>query len=217
MAGVEPEDFHSVITERIGEVAGRLAAEKKKVQRNSGSLRREAEKASKTLRQVRNKLGDDVVRGEAIARHIARLEEEIEVVYAAAKTADQMLKEVSNALDRASELNNMREVLDRRWEAFHDEISAFHESISLGLTAEALSHEIHNIADRLAEKSAALLRQMDSGARKSSVVAYIEHVRSSVAAMRKQLSHLTPSMRYLRERKERIEVLAWGERIGHVS
>lgn len=208
-AGVEPEDSHSDITKRIGDVAEQLAAEKKKVEQNSGSLRREAAKASKTLRQARDKLGDTVVRGNAKPSIIARLEKEIAMVYTAAENADRMLEEVSNALDRASELNTMREVLDRRWETFHDEVSAFHESISLGLTAEVLSHEIHNIADRLAEKSAALLREIHIGARRSSMVAYIEHVRSSVATMRKQLTHLTPSLRYLRERKERIEMLAW--------
>ena len=43
--------------------------------------------------------------------------------------------------------------------------------------------------------------------RKAAVVTYSEHVRSSVTAMRKQLAHLTPSLRYLRERRERIEIL----------
>ena len=38
------------------------------------------------------------------------------------------------------------------------------------------------------------------------MIAYIEEVRSSVAAMRKQLTHLTPSLRYLRERRERIDM-----------
>ena len=38
---------------------------------------------------------------------------------------------------------------------------------------------------------------------------YVEHVQSSIAAMRKQLAHLTPSLRYLRERRERIEVFTW--------
>ena len=103
----------------------------------------------------------------------------------------------------------MREVLDRRWETFHDEVSALYESVSIGLTAEALAHEIHNIADRLAKRSAALLRELNGGARKVSIIRYIEHVRSSVSAMRKQLAHLTPSLRYLRERRERIEVFEW--------
>ena len=134
-------------------------------------------------------------------------------VSATAENEEKVLTEVSAALDQASELKSLREVLDRRWETLHDEVSALYESISLGITAEALAHEIHNIADRLARKSSKLLREMNSGARKASMVAYIEHVRSSVTAMRKQLTHLTPSLRYLREQRERIEVIAWAKEL----
>ena len=126
---------------------------------------------------------------------------------------EKMLEEVSASLDHASDLKAMRAVLDRRWETLNAQVSALYESISLGLTAEALSHEIHNIADRLARKSTALLRDLDRGARKASIVAYIEHVRSSVAAMRKQLAHLTPSLRYLRERREPINVSSWAKEL----
>ena len=45
------------------------------------------------------------------------------------------------------------------------------------------------------------------------MVAYIEEVRSSVTAMRKQLAHLTPSLRYLRERREKINVGAFVEEL----
>ena len=136
--------------------------------------------------------------------------EELKEVSATAANAEKMLEEVSSALDRASELKSLREVLDRRWETFQGELSTLYESISLGLTAEVLSHEIHNIADGLARRSSTLLREVKKGGvRLAAVVAYSEHVRSSVAAMRKQLAHLTPSLRYLRERRERIEVLTF--------
>ena len=66
------------------------------------------------------------------------------------------------------------------------------------------------IADGLARRSSALLREVKKGdVRLVAVVTYSEHVRSSVAAMRKQLAHLTPSLRYLRERRDRIEVLTF--------
>ena len=208
-AGVEPGDEHARITRRIDDVAEKLSFEKSKVQRHAGSLRRAAAEASGTLYGVRSKLGLASVENAPVSSALERLEGELTVVSAAAADAEKMLDEVSAALDHASELKSLREVLDRRWETLNDEVSALYESISLGLTAEALSHEIHNIADRLARRSAALLREVERGARKPSMVAYIEHVRSSVAAMRKQISHLTPSLRYLRERRERIEILPW--------
>ena len=211
--GVMPEDEHSRVTQRIGAIAERLSQEKHKVQEHAGSFRRVTERASKTLRRVRNELGRTIIEGSTVSSALEALEREIAMVSIAARSADKVFGEISATLDQASELDSMREVLDRRWEVFHDEVSAFYESISLGLTAEALSHEIHNIADRLARRSAALLREVNNGTRKASVLSYIEHVRSSVAAMRKQLAHLTPSLRYLRERRERIEVIPWAEEL----
>lgn len=122
----------------------------------------------------------------------------------------ELLDEVDAELAKASELKSLREVLDRRWNSLQGELGALFESISLGLTAEALSHEIHNIADGLAKRSAALLRQLQSGeVRKATIVAYVEHVRSSVAGMRKQLAHLAPSLKYLREQREPIDLTAF--------
>ena len=208
-AGVEPEASHSSITQRIDDIARKLSSEKPKVQSHAGSLRRAVAEASNTLTHVREELVQTTIDGTTLSTALETLEREITVISTAAAEAGQMLDQVSAALDHASELKSMREVLDRRWETFHDEVSALYESVSIGLTAEALAHEIHNIADRLAKRSAALLRELNGGARKVSIIRYIEHVRSSVSAMRKQLAHLTPSLRYLRERRERIEVFEW--------
>lgn len=206
--GVDPADAHSKITQRIDDFAGALSSEKKKLQSHVGRLRSVAAQSSKTLDQVRNELNEAIRKDEALSVAMERLEKAHKEISATATNTETMLEEVVTALNRASELKALREVLDRRWEALQGEVSTLYESISLGLTAEALSHEIHNIADGLARRSSALLRELKhSGLRKAPVVAYCEHVRSSVTAMRKQLAHLTPSLRYLRERRERIEIL----------
>ena len=208
-AGVAPEDEHKTITQRLDDVAGKLSSEKRKVQSRVGSVRRAAAEASKTLDDVRGELDQMGDQDGSVSKALQRVEGGLVAVAAAAASTDTTLHEVSATRDYASELRALRDVLDRRWEILQAEVAALYESISLGLTAEALSHEIHNIADRLARRSAALLRDVGGGATTASVVAYIEHVRSSVAAMRKQLAHLTPSLRYLRERRERIDVVAW--------
>ncbi len=212
-AGVAPEDPHSAVTQRIDDIAGKLSSEKRKVQRHTGSLGKATKGAAKTLGNVRNELGRTLDEDSPASKALENLEQELSVVSIEAARKEKMLEEVSATLDNASELKAMRTVLDRRWETLNAQVSALYESISLGLTAEALSHEIHNIADRLARKSTQLLRALDKGARKASIVAYIEHVRSSVAAMRKQLAHLTPSLRYLRERREPINVSSWAKEL----
>ncbi len=210
-AGVEPDDAHSAVTQRIDDVAARLSSEKSKVQHHAGSLRQAARVASEMLDESRNELDKTGVAGASTSDALRRIDLGLTKVSSAAANTEKVLDEVSAALDQASELKSLRQVLDRRWETLQDEVSALYESISLGLTAEALSHEIHNIADRLARRSAALLRELDRVVRKASMISYVEHVRSSVAAMRKQLAHLTPSLRFLREQRERIEVFTWAK------
>ena len=205
-AGVDSDDDHSSITRRIGDVAGRLTSHRKVVERQVGSLRKAADGAAKTLSDVRGELEHIAPKDGTVSRAIVELEGEIEKV---TKVEEQIRKRVTAALDQASELKATQEILDRRWTTLDEHVNALYESVSLGLTAEVLSHEINNIADRLAQRSAAVRREIGKSLRRATVMTYSEDVRSSVAAMRKQLAHLTPSLRYLRERREPIEMTAF--------
>ena len=208
--GVEPEDPHSKITHRIDGIADTLASERSRVQSHAASLRTVATRASESLKQVQETV-DRASTGRPFPGIPKDLEEQLELASVEAAKAEKVLNEVTVILEGASELKAMRKVLDRRWEMLKDEVSALYQSVSLGLTAEVLAHEINNIADGLARRSSALLRQLNRGIRKKTIVTYIEHVRSSIAAMRKQLGHLTPSLRYMRERRERIELFRWAQ------
>lgn len=205
-AGIDPRDDHSSITKRIGKVAGRLSSHQKVVERQVGSLQKAADGAAKKLGDVRNELEHIAPTDSTASRAIVELEGEIEKV---AQAELSIRERVTAAFDHAPELKATQEVLDRRWATLEEHVNALYESVSLGLTAEVLSHEISNIADRLAKRSTAVRRELRKGLRRATVVSYVEEVRSSVAAMRKQLSHLTPSLRYLRERREPIEVNAF--------
>ena len=206
--GIDPADSYSQVTQRIGTIAERLAAEQKNVQRGISSLKRVRSESARNLQQVGKELQPNLFQSDRASVAVENLQRELEDV---TQDAEMTLKEVSNALKQASELESTNKVLDRRWNMLNEHVSALHESISLGLTAEALSHEINNIADRLARRSTRLLRQLKGDVKRSLVIEYIEHVRSSVATMRKQLSHLAPSLRYLRETKARIDVCIWVE------
>ena len=208
-AGVEAEDTHSKVTQRLDDIAEALTTERGRVESRIGSLRQVAEAASKTAHEVRQDVNRSDVRRGAVTNRLEDLEGQLEMVSTAASETERALA----ALDRASDLKSTREVLDRRWKLLTEEVAALYESVSLGLTAEALAHEIHNIAARLAKKSTTVLRQVERGVRRATIVTFIEHVRSSVTAMRKQLAHLTPSLRYLRERRERIKVVPWAHEL----
>ena len=203
-AGVGPDDDHASITQRIGQVAGKLSAHKRGVERQVGSLRKATAGAAKTLGDVRGELRQIAPEDGTVSRAIVELEGEIEK---ASRAEEQIRRRVTEALAHASELKATQEVLDRRWDTLNEHVAALYESVSLGLTAEVLSHEINNIADRLAERSTAVLREARKGTiRRATMVAYVEEVRSSVAGMRKQLAHLTPSLRFVREKRDLIDV-----------
>lgn len=88
-----------------------------------------------------------------------------------------------------------------------EQLSEMYETVALGLTAEALSHEIYQVADRLADRSAAVSRYLrKKGPDDPVLVGFVEHVNSSVIALRKQISYLQPALRYVREKRDRIMV-----------
>lgn len=77
------------------------------------------------------------------------------------------------------------------------------ETMGLGLTAEALSHEMFNVADALASRTDSIRRYLE---RKQitdpELLRYVEHVRSTTRALRKELGHFAPALRFVRDRRE---------------
>jgi signal transduction histidine kinase len=79
--------------------------------------------------------------------------------------------------------------------------------VSLGLTAEALTHEIHNVADRLAKEAEVTRRYvLEERSKDAKLITFIEYVASAVTALHKQLSHLAPSLKYMREKREQLDL-----------
>jgi len=115
----------------------------------------------------------------------------------------------SNNLDRVEsyflELNSLKNfpnIIDERIEDLHRQMEMMYESVALGLTAEALAHEINNIIDRLTTKSKAI--KVDLAKRNitdENIFEYIEYVYSAVIALQKQMSFLSPTLRYVREKR----------------
>ena len=128
--------------------------------------------------------------------------------------AASILRQVESMLSQAKHLGESADVLEPDLEHLREELEMFSELAGLGMTAEALSHEMSIIADGLAARTRSLLAKFKR--RKSpdsQIVAYTEHVHTAVGRMRKQLGHLDPSMRYVRERRDKIEMRAFFENI----
>jgi len=79
--------------------------------------------------------------------------------------------------------------------------------MSLGLTAEALSHEMFTIADGLSSRTATILEGLNDGTMTNAKVRrYVQYVRGSVNGLRTELGHFSPSLRYVRERRESLDL-----------
>lgn len=122
--------------------------------------------------------------------------------------ARNVVHELQTLLSRLRNLEIRAIALEAEMGILEDQIIQFSELAGLGLTAEALSHEIHTVADRLAERTKKLTEIIKAKrVTDSDVVTYTEYVHSAISALRKQLSHLAPSLRYVRETKDQISLL----------
>ena len=123
---------------------------------------------------------------------------------AAAATA---MEELEQYIDEIINQKQIGQRLQAELDSLEDQLTLTYETVGLGLTAEALSHEIANIADRLARRTS----QISSHLRKIEIqdgklLGFIEHVRGSISGLRRQIAHLAPSLRYVRERREPVSI-----------
>ncbi|MEO5369941.1 MAG: ATP-binding protein [Magnetococcus sp. DMHC-1] len=121
--------------------------------------------------------------------------------------AKDVIDRLSVYLEKLDLLQGTSQVLNDRVDGLRRQMDAMYETVALGLTAEALSHEVFNVADQLAmrTKSAQTLLR-NKGITDRPILAFIEHVQSSVMALRKQMSFLSPSLRYVREQRQDINM-----------
>ena len=122
--------------------------------------------------------------------------------------AMEILKSFDSILEVAKQLEHDVNYIKPKVEDLENQLTEFSELAGLGLTAEALSHEISNIVDRLLEQTESINKKVKGKDTidTSPVFVYVEYVKSAIKSFRKQLSHLAPSLRYVRESKEEFSV-----------
>ncbi len=155
-----------------------------------------------TLKEVRS-----AVKASRAGAHVRTamegLEESLSTLATRIDDAQEVLQEVGKYLATVAETNPLSAVLANEIVGLQDRLDEVYSMVGLGLTAEALSHELHHIADQLAARTQKAVEQV----RKlqlpdAALTTYTEYVQSAVAALRKQLSHLAPSLKYVRERRD---------------
>jgi signal transduction histidine kinase len=121
--------------------------------------------------------------------------------------AKDVLGRLSAYLEEIGSLRGMGQVLEDRVDGLRRQMDDMYETVALGLTAEALSHEVYNVADQLAKRTKSAQTMLrNKGINDRPILAFIEYVHSSVMALRKQMSFLSPSLRYVREQRHDINI-----------
>lgn len=121
--------------------------------------------------------------------------------------AEDVINRLSAYLEELGSLRGMGQVLEDRVDGLRRQMDDMYETVALGLTAEALSHEVYNVADQLANRTkSAQTTLRNKGINDRPILAFFEYVQSSVMALRKQISFLSPSLRYVREQRHDINI-----------
>lgn len=116
-------------------------------------------------------------------------------------------EKLSNYLEKLDSMKGMGQILEDRVDGLRRQMDDMYQTVALGLTAEALSHEVFNVADQLAKRTkSAQTRLRNKGITDRTILTFIEYVYSSVLALRKQMSFLSPSLRYVREQRDNINI-----------
>ncbi|MFJ5216959.1 ATP-binding protein [Streptomyces sp. NPDC088354] len=119
--------------------------------------------------------------------------------------ANSAVSEIEELLDSLEAERAVIQLLRDQAEQVREQLTLTWETVSLGLTAEAISHEVATIAEGITVRTGQIKRHVQvAGAMDQRMAAYFQFMQSTSSALKRQLAHLNPSLRYMRERREKI-------------
>ncbi|CAN7438132.1 sensor histidine kinase [Mesorhizobium sp. LjRoot246] len=125
----------------------------------------------------------------------------------ALEASQALFNELSRYAAEAKELADIVAGLSPRLDVLTDQLRDFSELAGLGLLAEALSHEVQNQTDRLMQKaSSAVARARKTVPQNLDLLVLGQEVTSAASALRRQIGHLSPSLRYQRDKIETFKI-----------
>lgn len=138
----------------------------------------------------------------SIERALAGLDTHQRALQSSVQDIQRLLRESEAFLGSIEQLRAYSELVQNDIATMRTQLGEVYEMVSLGLTAEALSHEIGNVLTQLSHRTRDFRAHLKrSKASDPKTVLFAEYVHESVRALRKQLAHLAPSLRYVREQR----------------
>ena len=126
------------------------------------------------------------------------------------ETTDALIKKLNGILPTATQLKHDADFLISKINELENQLVDFSELAGLGLTAEALTHELLNILDRISAQTDHLSSRMKNMKDiDTALYVYVEQVKAFVKNIRIQVNHLAPSLKYNREQRQEINLEAF--------
>jgi signal transduction histidine kinase len=181
-------------------VASRLAS----YSRSAKALEANTTSARTKIATVTTRIQQAPILSSASERELADLLTEANQALEASQV---LFGQVAGYAEEAEDLAHIVATLSPRLDVLKDQLQDFSELAGLGLLAEALSHEVQNQTDRLIQKAAAAIaRARKTSPPNTDLLVLGQDVTAAASALRRQIGHLSPSLRYQRDKIESLKV-----------
>jgi signal transduction histidine kinase len=137
----------------------------------------------------------------------SKLQQLLETAQVELGKARELLMLIEEMHDKVQHLEPEASYLESQLEKLKYQLDDYTQLAGVGMTAEALSHEIGNIVDFLLEEVTQIALFLKNQPNPDAeILLFTERVRSSMHALRRQTQHLDPTLNYLREKREVIDI-----------
>ncbi|MFN0048372.1 MAG: ATP-binding protein [Cytophagales bacterium] len=128
--------------------------------------------------------------------------------------SNRLFDKINSILQNAKKLESDANYLEPKIDELEKQIIQFSELAGLGLTAEAFTHELFNILDRISAQTDQIAKHNKKEQTDNTVFfVYLEHVKSFINSIRIQLNHLAPSLKFNKETKQHILISSFAQEL----
>ena len=191
----DQKDVFSLM-QRAGRKAEELAQETKEIELEIGKVNQNVKDRIQIIKTAPLFAGD--------SREIDSLLNDVKMQL---DRTQPLLKRLDELISDATKLRAAVHVIEPQINTLQEQLLEFSHLASLGMVAESLSHEMDNILDTLSQQSKTFSKHIkDNKYTDQAPFVYVRTVSDGVSSLRKQLSFLSPSLKYVRDEKELVRL-----------
>jgi signal transduction histidine kinase len=145
---------------------------------------------------------------EVVARLRGVLQTALSLIDEATQKQARVDQFVSSVVDSGRELSLVTDAIDQA----KSQLTDAWEMVAVGLASEAIVHELRQVVNGIVSRTSSLrLALKETDALDVRLSTYFEHVATSMRALLKQAAHLDPGLRYLRDNRTEVDLVAFAE------